>query len=481
MLQPQLSPAPLRLSQLTAGISEAVQEAFREQRFWVIADITNHSYKAEKSYHNFDMVEKEAGSANLLAKISGKAWGTGSRQIANFEEQTGQRFTNNIQVLALVAVEYHAVYGLTVNLLDIDTNFTLGVLEQQKKATLEKLVAQNEFISRLGDVYITPNNSLELKPVIQRIALLSSSISAGAEDFKHTLENNSFGYKYYVDDYFSSVQGDQNAGQLLNKLIEIYNSGVSYDAVVITRGGGAQTDFLLFDNYRIARAVAKFPIPIITGIGHQKDQSITDLMVHTQTKTPTKAAEFIIAHNRGFEQSLLSLQKDILIASQQLLAFHNTELTNTRHAILMGAKDILNKSRESLSAINHGIIEQSRTLIFSQNRKLLQLSSKATASTRITLANRRSSINSETERLRRISRANIKNHNSKIEGFSTTVKLLSPANILKKGYGIVKVNGDIVSNADKINEGTIIEIFLADTKIRSTVIEKTENGTDTDL
>jgi len=481
MLQEKPAPAPVRLSQLTAGISHAVQQAFGELHFWVIADITNHSYKAEKNYHNFDMVEKEAGSANLLAKISGKAWGTGSRQISRFEEQTGQRFTNNIQVLALVAVEYHAVYGLSVSLLDIDTNFTLGVLEQQRKATLEKLVAQNEFISRVGDSYITPNNSLDLKPVVQRIALLSSSISAGAEDFKHTLENNSFGYKYYVDEYFSSVQGDQNAGQLLNKLIEIYNSEVPYDAVVITRGGGAQTDFLLFDNYRIARAVAKFPIPIITGIGHQKDQSITDLMVHTQTKTPTKAAEFIIAHNRKFEQALLSLQKDILIASQQLLSYHNKELTDTRHAILMGTKDILSERRESMASINHDIIEQSRTLLFSQKRKLLQLSSKAIATTRITLANRRNSLNSESDRLKRVSLVSLKNHNSKMEGFGTTVKLMSPANILKKGYGIVKVDGEIVSNADKISEGTVIEVVLADTNIRSTVIEKTEHGTDTDL
>lgn len=480
MLSTPSASTPLRLSQLTAGISDAVQQAFKQQQFWVIADITNHSYKAEKNYHNFDMVEKEAGSANLLAKISGKAWGVGSRQITNFEEQTGQRFTNNIQVLALVAVEYHAVYGLSVNLLDIDTNFTLGVLEQQKKATLEKLVAQNEFITRLGDAYVTYNKSLDLKPVIQRIALLSSSISAGAEDFKHTLENNSFGYKYHVDDYFASVQGDQNASQLLGKLIEIYNSGIPYDAVVITRGGGAQTDFLLFDNYRIARAVAKFPIPIITGIGHQKDQSITDLMVHTQTKTPTKAAEFIIAHNRNFEQALLSLQKDILIASQQLLSANNKELADTRHDIVMGAKDILNKKKEILASVNHGIIEQSRTLLFTQNRKLLQLSSKAIANTRVTLTNRKNNIDTAREKLTRVAMASLKNHNANIEGYNTTVKLMSPANILKKGYGIVKVDGEIVSNVDKINEGTVIEVILADTNIRATVTEK-KHGTDPNL
>lgn len=472
---------PLRLSQLTAGISETLQQAFSDLRFWVIADITNHSYKAEKNYHNFDMVEKESGSANLMAKVAAKAWGVGARQISAFEAQTGQRFTNNIQVLALVAVEYHPVYGLTLSLLDIDTNFTLGVLQQQRKATLDRLVAENEFVSKLGDTYLTHNNSLELKPVIQRIALLSSSISAGAEDFKHTLENNSFGYKFKVDDYFSSVQGDRNAGQFLSKLIEIYNSGITYDAVVITRGGGAQTDFLLFDNYRIARAVAKFPIPIITGIGHQKDQSITDLMVHTQTKTPTKAAEFIIAHNRTFEQGLLSLQKDILIATQQLLSSHNKSLSDTRHSILIDSKDALARGKERLSSMNHEVAVLAKGLLHQHNRKLLQVTSNAITGTRISLANRNNEINAMAATLKRASLSNLKTHNSHLENFRTTVKLMSPSNILKKGYAMVKVDGKIVSNAEHIEKGTTIEVVLSETNIRSTVIDITANGTDTNI
>lgn len=477
----QPTSSPLRLSQLTAGISETLQQAFSDLRFWVIADITNHSFKAEKNYHNFDMVEKESGSANLLAKVSAKAWGIGARQISTFEAQTGQRFTNNIQVLALVAVEYHPVYGLSLNLLDVDTNFTLGVLQQQRKATLERLVSENEFISKLGDTYLTHNNSLVLKPVIQKIALLSSSISAGAEDFKHTLENNSFGYTYRIDEYFSSVQGDKNAGQFLSKLIEIFNSGIAYDAVVITRGGGAQTDFLLFDNYRIARAVAKFPVPIITGIGHQKDQSITDLMVHTQTKTPTKAAEFIIAHNRTFEQGLLSLQKDILIATQQLLSAHNKSLADTRHSILIDTKDTLARGKERLSSMNHEVAGLAKGLLHLQNRKLLQVTSNMMAGTRINLANRNNEINAMTAALKRGSLSNLKSRNSQLDNFSTTVKLMSPSNILKKGYALVKVNGTIVSNAELIEKGTTIEVVLSETHIRSTVINKTENGTDTNL
>jgi len=473
---------PITLSQLTGGIARAMEDAFRESRFWVIADITNHSFKAEKGYHNFDLVEKESGSSDLLARISGKAWGNGTRQIADFEQKTGQRFTNNIQVLALLAVEYHPVYGISANLLDIDSSFTLGQLEQQKAATLEKLVQQNAFIRKIGDSYITDNNRIALKPVLQRVALLSSSISAGAEDFRHTLNNNPFSYAFALDEYFVSVQGDKNAGQFLDKLIEIYNSAIPYDAVVITRGGGAQTDFLIFDNYRIARAVAKFPIPIITGIGHQKDQTITDLMVHTQTKTPTKAAEFIIAHNRDFEQSLFSFQKDILIASQRLLAINNTALSECKQDILHGARDIIRNKREEMAQSDLTVVNASKKLLEAHNKKLFQLEAGASANARVLLNNKRNEINTSRERLSRVSTNYTKQHSFRITNFESGIKLMSPSNILKKGYALVKVDGKIISNADGIEKGSKVDILLSDTLLQTTVQQKTKHdGTDNNL
>jgi len=354
---------PIKLSQLTGSIATTVEDAFKDMRFWVIADMTNHSFRQEKGYHNFELVEKDAGSANVIAKIAGKSWGNGARQIAAFEEATGQRFTNNIQVLVLVAIEYHPVYGLSANVLDIDPNFTIGLLEQQKKATLERLVAQNDFITKYGEGYQTGNNRLVLKPVLQRIALLSSSISAGAEDFMHTLQNNAFGYGFQVDEYFVSVQGERNAGQFLDKLVSIFTSGIEYDAVVITRGGGSQTDFLIFDNYRIARAVAKFPIPIITGIGHQKNQSITDLMVHTQTKTPTKAAEFIIAHNRNFEERVNELRKNIIIRSQQLLSGNLMRVASLRHTVINSTQKIVAHRVLEARSLRYALVTASRAIV----------------------------------------------------------------------------------------------------------------------
>ena len=267
--------------------------------------------------HFFDLVEKDPNANHIIAKISGKAFGIGTVRITHFEMTTGQKFTNNINLMLQVEVDYHNAYGLSLILTNIDTNFTIGRLQQQRDLTLQKLVNENSFITKVNDQYQTTNKKLSLNLVIQHIALISSTSSAGAEDFKHSLENNPFNYKFQIDEYFAMVQGNNNHQQFFERIIDVYKSGIKYDAVVITRGGGAQTDFLLFDNYRIAKAVAKFPIPIITGIGHQKNTTIVDLMAHTQTKTPTQAAEFIIEHNQTFEKNLSNFQKNIIIKSQQ--------------------------------------------------------------------------------------------------------------------------------------------------------------------
>lgn len=315
----------------------------------MVADVTSHSFRDQKSYHGFVLVEKDPVSSRILAQIPGKAWGYGSERIEAFEKATGQKFTNNINVLVNVAVEFHPVYGLQVSLLDIDTAFTLGVLEQQRLSVLEELVAKNpEFIRKSGDRYITKNNQLRLNSVIQRIAIISSKTSAGAEDFIHTLENNPFGYQFKVDNYHTVVQGENNADQFLAKIIEVFNSGKPYDAVVIARGGGAQTDFLMFDNYFIGRAIARFPIPIITGIGHQKNETIADLMAHTQTKTPTKAAEFIIAHNRSYEEAVLSLQRRIVNRSQRMFTNCYKELTILKQGVINDSRSLLAGQQRSL-------------------------------------------------------------------------------------------------------------------------------------
>lgn len=472
----------IKLSELNSKISEALTDRFKGQTFWVIADITNHSYKADKKIHYFELVEKGSTSNSIVAKIIGKAWGTGSMHLSDFEKNTGQSFTNNINVLVLVSVDYHPLFGLSVNVLDIDTNFTLGILEQQRNATLKRLVEENSFIVKQGQQYITSNNQIKLKAVIQKVAVLSGSNSAGHEDFRHTLENNDFGYVFEIDDYPTIVQGDNNAKLFLSKLIEVYNTGIQYDAVVITRGGGAQSDFLIFDNYNIGRAVAKFPIPIITGIGHQKNVSITDLMAHTHTKTPTKAAEFIIAHNRGFEQSILWLQKSIVIKSQQLFMLNYQSLSSMKSIISNSARELISAHKDSLTLINQNTINNSRSMLYQERRQLVNVSHQIAGKPRIILYNRINDIENTISNLKTFTNQYLRNQKNYLGYYSSSIRMMSPENILKKGYAIVRVNDTITSNADTIEVGDTMDVILSDTIFKTTVKEKTKyNERDTNL
>lgn len=467
----------IKLSELNGLISQTIRNQFHAMRYWILADVTSHSFKSDKGYHNFELVEKDTMSSNIIARIAAKAWGQGSVRIAEFEKNTGQKFTSNINVLVRVAVEYHPVYGLSVSVLDVDTNFTLGILEQKRNHTLQRLVAENEFIQKDGDSYQTKNNSLELPAVIQRIALLSSENSAGSEDFRHTLGANNFGYVFFVDNYYTLVQGENNSRLFRDKLIEIYNSDIPYDAVVITRGGGAQTDFLIFDDYHISKAVAKFPIPIITGIGHQKNVSILDLMAHTHTKTPTKAAEFIIAHNRNFEQNLLSCQKFIIIKSQQLFMSNFQVLGFLKSSIVNNARNIINEKKDEMVRVNQITINGSKSILFNHRRSLLRASSDIISKPRIILYNRINDIQGVIKNLKTFSNQYQKNRKGELSQYISMIRMMSPKNILKKGYAIIRVDNKITSNAEKIEVGKDIEIILSDTVIKSTVTNKSKyNG-----
>ena len=473
----------IKLSELNNQIQSVIENNFDNLTLWVIADITNHSFKEKTNYHYFDLVEKAENSNELVAKISAKAWGIGSIKIREFEQTTGQTFTNNINVLVRVKVNYHIVFGLSLDIQDIDTNFTIGLLELQRQQTLASLVANNpDVIEKVGERYVTRNSKLKLPIVIQRIAVVSSKTSAGNEDFKHTLLNNPYGYKFEIHDYHTVVQNDANAQQFLERLIDVFKSNIAYDAVVINRGGGSQTDFLIFDNYKIGLAVARFPIPIITGIGHQKNETITDLMAHTQTKTPTKASEFIITHNKHFEDAILNLQKTILIKSQQLFSVNFQTLTALNSIIVNKTKDILGNYKDSLVQINQVTINRSKSIIFNKKNELVGVSTQILSKPKIILYNRLNDLKNTVSNLKSYNTIFLRKQQNYINHYVTVIKLMSPDNILKKGFAIVKANNKITSNPDDILLGSDIEIILSNTQIKTTVKQKSKyNGTEFNL
>lgn len=311
--------SPIRLSDLAFTIEAVVDDAFGQKAVWVIAETSDIKNYPDRGYCFLTLVEREAGR-ETLAKLDACIWRRNYHTIKNFEQATGVAFARNIQLLLQVAVSFNPVYGLRLEILQIDPSYTLGNLERERQAVLDALVQNHpELVWVEAGHYITANQLLTRPIVLQRLALIAAPGSDGWRDFRHELAQNPFGYAFVVDEYLTQIQGKGADKAICGQLARIQESNIPYDAVVIVRGGGSQLDFGSFDTYLMGQTIAGFGIPILAGIGHERNVSITDMLCHESVKTPTKAAAFLIEHNRQFEESCLILRERLITVAREAL------------------------------------------------------------------------------------------------------------------------------------------------------------------
>ena len=269
------------LLELCDCIDEALQSKL-DETYWVRAEIASLT---ERGHCYMELVEK-AKNNSIAAKVRATCWSHVYHLLAAyFANETGQMLSVGMQVLLQVEVSFHAVYGLSVNVVGIDPTFTLGDLARQRQQTIQRLQE---------DGVMDMQRSLKMATLPRRIAVVSASDAAGYGDFCHQLESNSGGFRFHTQLYPAVMQGEQSPASIIRALGEIAERTDEYDVVVIVRGGGASTDLRNFDDYSLALHCANFPLPIIAGVGHTRDVSVVDMVVHTSVKTPTAAAEWLI-------------------------------------------------------------------------------------------------------------------------------------------------------------------------------------------
>ena len=269
------------LKELCDWIQEIVENDL-PNRYWVCAEIASMSVRG---HCYMELVEK-AENGVLAAKVRATCWSNVYHLLsAYFLQETGQSLHTGLQVMLEVSVEYHAVYGLSLNVWNIDPTYTLGDLAKQRQATIQQLTE---------DGVMDLQKALQIPSLPRRVAVISSADAAGYGDFCDQLKHNRFGFKFHVQLYPAVVQGDTAARSVVQALNSIAALEEEWDVVIIIRGGGASTDMSCFDDYNLASHCAQFPLPIIAGIGHTRDVSVVDMVVHTSVKTPTAAAEWLI-------------------------------------------------------------------------------------------------------------------------------------------------------------------------------------------
>ncbi|MBO0949125.1 exodeoxyribonuclease VII large subunit [Fibrella forsythiae] len=307
--------SPIRLSDLAYTIDSVLEENFGGKAMWVLAETSDIKNYPDRQYCFLGLVEREGNQT--VAKLDAVIWRKNYPILRAFEAATGVAFARNIQLLMLVSVTYSPIYGMRLEIHQIDHAYTMGNIERERQAVLDTLVREHsQYVWLDQGQYITSNQMLDRPAVWQRIALITAPNSDGWRDFRQELANNPWGYQFVIDEYLTQVQGQGADKAICTQLEQIAGRATPYDAVVIVRGGGSQLDFGAFDTLRMGVAVASFPYPILAGIGHDRNISITDMMCHQSVKTPTKAAVFLIEHNRIFEENCLQLAYRVAEASR---------------------------------------------------------------------------------------------------------------------------------------------------------------------
>ena len=275
----------LSLHELNGLVKQSIRSCLPDT-YWVQAELSD--VRINYSGHCFlEFVQKDVAGNNLIAKARGTIWNNVFKMLRPyFEQETGQTFTSGIKVLVNVSVDFHELYGYSLTVLDIDPTYTVGDMERKRREILRQLEEEG---------VIDLNKELEMPMLPQRVAVISSATAAGYGDFCDQLSNNPRGYGFHTQLFSAIMQGERVEESIIAALDAIYAQLEQWDVVVIIRGGGATSDLSGFDTYTLAANCAQFPLPIITGIGHERDDTVVDLIAHTRVKTPTAAAAFLIA------------------------------------------------------------------------------------------------------------------------------------------------------------------------------------------
>jgi exodeoxyribonuclease VII large subunit len=427
---------PLSISQLTEQIRATLENEL-EPVYWVVGELADFR-QAPQGHVYFELVEKQGNQ--VLAKIRSNLWQFTYRSVAaKFESVTGTGLKSGMKVLAQVAVNYHPVYGLSVNVKDIDPSFSLGERARLRQETIDRLT--REGLIRL-------NARFELPPVVQRIAILSSATAAGYGDFVNQIDQNRYGYQVYHKLFNSLMQGNEAVTSLLSALerikAETLKSG--FDAVVIIRGGGAQLDLDCFDDYRLGAEIANFPLPVFTGIGHERDETVADLVAHTRLKTPTAVAEFLLSGFREFEENLGMVMQRLDRSTRLQLREEENRIHQYELRVKSLAKNRISLETESVRNRINRIASAAKNQLKIQEYNLANLENGVKKSLRNFL----------------------QKQNERLENRETLLHQLDPNSILKRGYTRTEVDG-IPVHLTKPQPGDQLVTVTLNRMIKSTI------------
>ena len=409
-----IGPGPISLLELNNRIARLVTADSGLRQVWVVAETSDVRIAGGHCY--LELIDKDASTGAARARMRAMIWSSNFARINSaFKAATGSPIASDQKIMVQLSVTYHPLYGLSGNITDVNPEYTLGDLLRRRREMIARLEAQR---------ILNLNRRLEWPPTALRIAVISAAGAAGYGDFINQLYNNRRCLAFSTRLFSASMQGENTAPSIIAALEEIAADGDAFDCVVIIRGGGSTGDLAAFDNYELAANIAMFPLPVIVGIGHERDITLLDYVANMRVKTPTAAAEWLIARGEDALARLLSIGSDILDAA------------TTR----------INASARRLEMIAGQIPELVRNVI-SRHKMLVG-----------------PSVN---DMLAHDIAAIIKRKADRLDALSALCDAISPAATLRRGFSITRVNGCAVKSPEEVPDGALVTTTLADGVLKS--------------
>lgn len=426
----------LSLFELNSLVREAIEEYVTDE-YWVEAELASAHESGGHCY--MELIQKEDGSNTPIARASARCWrSTWALLKPHFERETGQTLRGGLKVLLQVYPQFHENFGFSWIVTDIDPTYTLGDMAHRRQEIIRRLKEEGVF-----DL----NKELELPLFAQRIAVISSDSAAGYGDFCKQLSENKQGFKFAVELFSAVMQGEQVEQTVITALNEINERREDFDCVVIIRGGGSTSDLSGFDTLALAENVANFPLPVITGIGHDRDESVLDMVSHTRVKTPTAAAAFLIEHLQDVYSLIVEAEDDVIRC----------------------VTDRLQKERLRIDRLIELLPKQLAAFLTAQHARLGRLIELLPKQTAACLTGQRGNLDLLAATMHGVLERRMLQENHRMELLEHRVDAVNPEKLLQRGYSITRSNGRVVRSPEQLKAGDEIETTMEKGTIKSVV------------
>lgn len=452
----------LSLRQYTSEIANSIRTNPVLQSRWVIAELSDVSERGGHCY--MELVEKDDRGVTI-ARLRGTIWANNFayKIKPKFEQITGQKFKSGLKVMLFGSASFHEQYGLSFNITDVDPSFTIGDMERIRREIIETLTREG---------VVNYNRMHQMPRVPQRIAIISAKGAAGYGDFMNQLQSNPVGFKFYTHLFEATMQGETTSNSVIKALNDIEMTIDLWDCVVIIRGGGATSDLNGFDNLELARRVATFALPVVVGIGHERDRTVLDDIANVRVKTPTAAAEWLIMCAQQTLDQALALANQVARYVKDRTSGASKQLSHIEGTIPIIAKQQIIKSKSNLAAIASALPYMTKNRILSANRTIDAIARDVQHSAIGKISAAQTYLKTMSDALANAAPKAIANQDKRLKALENIVEALSPQKTLRRGFSLTKVNGKTVKSIDQLADNDVITTYLADGEITSVVNKK---------